>query len=204
MTRIKICGLKRPEDVAAVNAALPDYAGFVFAGEKRRISRETARKLKSLLDPRIASVGVFVNEPPENISAIVNDGTLDLVQLHGDEDRAYLERLRQLVDVPFIRAVRVQTGEQILEAEQLPCDYLLLDTFVKDTYGGSGKTFDLGLIPALSKPFFLAGGLHVDNVAAAIAAGHPWCVDISSGAETAGYKDPEKIRRLTEIVRIQA
>ena len=81
--------------------------------------------------------------------------------------------------------------------------YLLLDTFVKNAYGGSGKTFNLGLIPALSKPFFLAGGLNGDNVAAAIAAGHPWCVDISSGAETDGYKDPEKIRRLTEIVRIQ-
>lgn len=203
MTKIKICGLKRPADVAAVNAVLPDYVGFVFAGEKRRISRETARELKSLLDGRIASVGVFVNEAPETIAAIVSDGTLDLVQLHGDEDAAYIQRLRQLVDVPLIKAVRVQTKEQVLEAEPLPCDYLLLDTFVKDAYGGSGKTFDLGLIPPLSRPFFLAGGLKEDNLAAAIAESHPWCVDISSGAETDGHKDPEKIRRLTEIVRIQ-
>ena len=99
-------------------------------------------------------MGVFVNEAPENIAAIVNDGMLDLVQLHGDEDGAYIQWLRQLVDVPLIKAVRVQTREQILEAEQLPCDYLLLDTFMKNAYGGSGKTFNLGLIPALSKPFF--------------------------------------------------
>ena len=203
MTKIKICGLKRREDVAAVNAVLPDYAGFVFAGEKRRISRETAGQLKALLDPRILSVGVFVNEAPEAIAAIVQDGTLDLVQLHGDEDASYMKRLRQLVDVPLIKAVRVRTKEQILKEEQLPCDYLLLDTFVKDVYGGSGKPFDPGLIPPLSKPFFLAGGLREDNLASAIAKSHPWGVDISSGAETDGYKDPEKIRRLTEIVRIQ-
>ena len=145
-------------------------------------------------------MGVFVNEAPENIAAIVNDGTLDLVQLHGDEDGAYIQWLRQLVDVPLIKAVRVQTREQILEAEQLPCDYLLLDTFVKNAYGGSGKTFDWSLIGETSHPYFLAGGLNEENITRAAQTG-AYALDLSSGIETDDTKDIDKMRRVAALVK---
>ena len=203
MTKIKICGLSRAEDILAVNRLRPDFAGFVFAKSRRQVSIAQAEVLSGLLIPDIKAVGVFVNEDPALIEALCGEHIIDVVQLHGDEDRAYMEALKKRIDRPVIRAVRVRSKEQVLEAQTLPCEYLLLDTYTKDVYGGSGERFDLSLIPELTKPFFLAGGLNGDNVAAAIAAGHPWCVDISSGAETDGYKDPEKIRRLTEIVRIQ-
>lgn len=202
MTKIKICGLKRPEDISFVNEYLPDYAGFVFAKSSRQVSAEKAFELKRLLSPKIPAVGVFVNAVPEDIISLYHRHIIDLAQLHGDESPDYMNQLKTLCpELPVIRAVRVQSSAQILEAEKLPCDYLLLDTWQKDVYGGSGKSFDKNLIPPLTKPCFLAGGLNAENVCENIRLCHPYAVDVSSALETDGYKDKEKIRKFTERIR---
>lgn len=202
MTKIKVCGLKRPEDITFANKYHPNYIGFVFAKSSRQVTPETARELKALLDPDILSVGVFVNAPMEEISFLYKEGIIDLAQLHGDESTEYLQQLKTLhPSLPTIRAVRVQSREQILEAEQLPCDYLLLDTWSPNAYGGSGHGFDKSLIPPLTKPWFLAGGLTPDNVCDNILACHPYGVDASSSLESDGYKDKEKIKNFVEHIR---
>ena len=166
MTKIKICGLKRTEDISYVNELLPDFAGFVFAKSSRQVDAKKAAELKKQLSPKIKAVGVFVNAEPEFIAELYQQQILDLAQLHGDETADYIHRLKNLYpSLPLIKAVRVQSTKQILEAEKLPCDYLLLDTWQKDSYGGSGKTFDRSLIPPLAKPWFLAGGLNAENIA---------------------------------------
>lgn len=234
MTRIKICGLKRPEDVEYVNQYLPDYAGFVFAGSKRKVTDEQAEKLSRKLDERIIPVGVFVNEPAEHIVNLVKKGIIRVVQLHGDEDETYILKLRKMLKgtdkepdnrvenvidgsgesgeksgeqnreetIKIIKAVRVQSREEILEAAKLLCDYLLLDTWQKDTYGGCGKQFDKALIPSkLSVPYFLAGGLSAENVQKNIKICHPYAVDVSSAVETDENKDRKKIQEFIERVR---
>lgn len=208
MTRIKICGLKRPEDVEYVNQYLPDYAGFVFAGSKRKVTDEQAEELGRKLDERIIPVGVFVNEPEEHIVNLVKKGIIRVVQLHGDEDETYILKLKEALKesikepVKIIKAVRVRSREQILEAEKLPCDYLLLDTWQKDTYGGCGKQFDKSLIPSeLTVPYFLAGGLSAENIQENIKTCHPYAVDVSSAVETDGKKDRKKIQEFIERVR---
>ena len=203
MTRIKICGLKRPEDVEYVNQYLPDYAGFVFAGSKRKVTDEQAEELGRKLDERITPVGVFVNEPAEHIVSLVKKGIIRVVQLHGDEDETYILKLRELLkEAEIIKAVRVQNREQILEAAKLPCDYLLLDTWQKDAYGGCGKQFDKSLIPSeLTVPYFLAGGLSAENIQENIKTCHPYAVDVSSAVETDGNKDRKKIQEFIERVR---
>ena len=148
MTKIKICGLKRTEDISYVNELLPDFAGFVFAKSSRQVDAKKAAELKKQLSPKIKAVGVFVNAEPEFIDKLYQKQIIDLAQLHGDETADYIHRLKNLCpSLPLIKAVRVQSTKQILEAEKLPCDYLLLDTWQKDSYGGSGKTFDRSLIP---------------------------------------------------------
>lgn len=205
--RIKICGLSRFRDILAVNEAMPDYIGFVFAKSSRQITPDRARQLKRELNPQIQSVGVFVNASIHEILTLTGDGEgtggeriIDMIQLHGDEDEAYVRRLKSLTGVPVIKAVRVQSREQIEQAGRFPCDYLLLDTYAADTYGGAGAAFDWTLIPALSKPYFLAGGLHRGNLLQAAARG-PFCLDVSSGAETEGRKDPLKIKELVHLLR---
>ena len=125
-----------------------------------------------------------------------------MVQLHGDEDEEYMKELKnQLPEIPVIKAVRVRSKEQILETEKTECDYLLLDTYVKDMYGGSGKTFDKGMIPDLKKPYFLAGGLDASNVIDNIRVCHPYAVDVSSAVEIDGWKDAGKIKEFLERIR---
>ena len=199
--KVKICGLKRPEDIVIANHCRPDFVGFVFANSSRQISEEQAKILKKELDEKILSVGVFVNEEPKRIARIAREGSIDMIQLHGDEDREYMERLRKLTDKPFIKAVRVQSREQILEAEKLPCEYLLLDTYTKGQYGGSGKTFDRSLIPVLKKPYFLAGGLNRENVAKALGECSAFAADVSSAVEHDGFKDEEKVEAFIRAVR---
>ncbi len=204
MVKIKICGLSRAEDIAAANNAQPDYIGFVFAKSRRQVSPEKAAELRRGLAAGIQAVGVFVNEPAENVARLAEGGVIDIIQLHGDEDEAYLQNLRQLTDKPIIKAVRVQSPEQILRAEKLPCDMLLLDTYTPGQYGGSGQMFDRSLLPKLTKPWFMAGGLAADNLAAAVrecGENLPYAVDVSSGAETDGVKDAEKMLKLVQIVR---
>ncbi len=193
MCKIKICGLKRPEDIKMVNDYEPDFGGFVFAGTKRKIDFDTAKNLRALMDPQIPAVGVFVNEKIELIEALCRENIIQLVQLHGDEDEAYIRTLKEKVSLPLIKAVRVKNQEQILEAQKLPVDYLLLDTYVGGVYGGSGVTFDKNLIPKLTKPYFLAGGLATENILERIEGLTPYGVDVSSGVETDGFKDEEKV-----------
>lgn len=195
MTKLKICGLTRRQDIDIVNGALPDYIGFVFAESRRRVTPLQAAGLKARLDPRVKAVGVFVNADIDGIAALVRDGVIDLVQLHGGEDAAYITELRSEIACPVIKAVRVQSAAQVLHAETLPCDYLLLDAFRRDAYGGTGTAFDYALIPTLTKPYFLAGGLNAGNVKKALEM-QPYCLDISSGVETDGVKDERKIREI--------
>lgn len=203
MTKIKICGLKRTEDISYVNELLPDFAGFVFAKSSRQVDAKKAAELKKQLSPKIKAVGVFVNAEPEFIAELYQQQIIDLAQLHGDETADYIHTLKNLCPtLPLIKAVRVQSTKQILESEKLPCDYLLLDTWQKDSYGGSGKTFDRSLIPPLAKPWFLAGGLNAENIAESISQCHPWAVDVSSAVETDGVKNKEKIKTFIDHVRI--
>ena len=145
---------------------------------------------------------MFVNEHQEKIARLVRKRTIDAVQLHGDEGEEYISSLKaKIPEVPVIKAVRVRNEKQILEAEKLDCEYLLLDTYMKDAYGGSGKQFDKTLIPELQKPYFLAGGLSAVNVIDNLKLCSPYAVDISSAVETDGMKDEGKIRDFIERVR---
>lgn len=201
MTKIKICGIKRAEDIRYVNLYRPDYIGFIFAKSKRRIDTAAAFQLKSLLDPGIKAVGVFVNEPVERIAALCKEQIIDMVQLHGEEDEEYIIKLKSLIPNMVIKAVRVGEKGKIEGSLNHPGDYLLFDTYNKSVYGGSGLTFDRSYLPKSSKPFFLAGGLKKENIIEAIKESNPYCVDISSGVETDGVKDERKIREIIELVR---
>lgn len=202
MSKIKICGLHRTEDILAVNEYLPDYIGFVFSQSRRQVTAEQAFRFKEKLNPKIKAVGVFVNEPAASIAKLFKEGVIDLIQLHGDEDEEYIRLLKQELSCPVIKAVRVQSGEQIIQAQRLPCDYLLLDAYSKNAYGGTGDKFRWDIIPQnLSKPFFLAGGINESNIARAVKEARPYCIDVSSGAETGGVKDKEKIKQIINLVR---
>lgn len=201
MTKIKICGIRRFEDVEYVNNAKPDFIGFVFAKSKRQVTEDTAKALKEKLNPEIKTVGVFVNELPERVAELCNSGIIDFAQLHGNEDLSYINTLKKLTDKPVIKAVRAKCQQDITDAEKLPVDYLLLDTYNKDAYGGTGEVFNWDIIPKdLSKPFFLAGGLNSSNLKNAVDTVNPYCLDLSSGVETDGVKDKEKIDSVMKII----
>lgn len=205
MSKIKICGMQRIEDIETVNEFLPDFAGFIMSAQekfRRQISVEKARALSQKLNPDIKAVGVFVDEPIEFIGDICSEGIIDLVQLHGHEDNDYMNALAKNVKIPIIKAVHVKNSNEITEAQKLDCDYLLLDTAYKDKIGGGGQKFNWNLIPKnVSKPFFLAGGLSAENIKQAIETVNPYAVDLSSSVETDGYKDREKVREVIDIVR---
>ncbi len=202
MVKVKICGMRRSEDIESANRLRPDYIGFVFAESRRQISASLAASLRQQLAPGILAVGVFVNENPDQIAALCDNGIIDLVQLHGDEDEAYLTQLKKRIHKPVIKAVRVKSVADVLSAADSACDYLLLDSYSKSMYGGSGQEFDLRLIPELKKPFFLAGGVNPENVRDKIAACSPYAIDASSGVEGEdGYKSYDKMKRLIDEVR---
>ncbi|MCL2884899.1 MAG: phosphoribosylanthranilate isomerase, partial [Oscillospiraceae bacterium] len=164
MTKIKICGLSRPADIDCVNELCPDYIGFVFAGSSRRhVTSEQAQALRARLCAGITPVGVFVNEPMENILALINSKTIDAVQLHGDEDKDYIVKLKSLTDVPIIKAVPVRRAGDVQHWQTSAADYLLLDA----PGGGTGQGFDWDAVGSTNKPFFLAGGLSPQNVTSA-------------------------------------
>lgn len=201
MTKIKICGLSRPQDIEAANALAPEYIGFVFAESRRKIAPADAERLRKSLAPGIAAVGVFVNETPQQVAALLHSGIIDMAQLHGDEDAAYIAALRALTAAPIIRAVPVGRSLPPLPVE---ADYLLFDT-ASQQRGGTGQPFNWKLLQGYTgKPYFLAGGLHSGNVAAAVAALHPFAVDVSSGVETDGLKDPQKMAQFLGLVRGQS
>lgn len=184
-TKLKICGLRRIEDIQIINKTLPTYAGFIFAKSKRQIDLNTALILKDYLDPRIKAVGVFVDSSIEDITHIVSTGAIDIVQLHGNENEQYISKLRERVNVEIIKAIKV-TDCEIYNFQS--ATYLLLDSG-----GGSGKTFDWKKTPKMKKPFFLAGGISIDNMQDAIDYFNPYALDISSSLETNGFKDIQKI-----------
>ena len=197
MTNIKLCGLSRPCDIDAANELKSDYIGFVFASKsKRYVTYEKAAELKSRLSPEIRAVGVFVNEYPQNVAKLLKSGIIDMAQLHGDEDEAYITQLRLLTDKPIIQAFRIKTAEDIKNAEQSTAEYILLDSGA-----GTGRVFDWELVKSIRRPYFLAGGLDVGNAADAVKVLHPFAVDVSSGIETAGVKDKTKMAAFVAAVR---
>ncbi len=205
MSKIKICGLQRSQDIEIVNEFIPDYVGFIMSTKekfRRQIPVDKAQKLSELLDPMIKPVGVFVDEPVEFIEDICRNDIVEAVQLHGNENMEYILELRKRIPNPIIKAVHVSSIAQIVAAEKIPCSYLLLDTAYEDKAGGGGVKFNWDLIPnKVSKPFFLAGGLNADNILEAIKQVNPYCVDLSSSVETEGYKDREKVREVIKKVR---
>lgn len=196
--RIKLCGLTRPCDIEVVNDLRPDYIGFVFAKKSRRyVSPEQAARLKSLLRPDVLAVGVFVDEEIEQITALLSSGVIDLAQLHGGEDETYIEKLRERTDRPIIKAFRVDGEGDIEKAQASATDYVLLDS----GGGGTGKAFDWELLARIDRPYFMAGGLDASTVGEAVKRWRPYAVDVSSGIETDGVKDVEKMQRFMEAVR---
>lgn len=198
-TQIKMCGLRRPEDIRAVNGLKPEYIGFVFfPGSRRYITPETANALKEMLDPGIEAVGVFVDENPETVAELLADRTIDMAQLHGHEDEQYLARLRKLTDRPLIRAFRIRSAEDAMRAQASSADRILLDAGA-----GDGKTFDWSWLRTVKRPYFLAGGLNPENAARAVLELKPYAVDVSSGIETDGFKDIQKMRAFIRAVRAE-
>lgn len=220
MTEIKLCGLTRAEDIKAANRLRPDYIGLVFAKKsKRYVTPETAAGLKGLLAEGIKAVGVFVNEPPEQVAKLLCDGVIDIAQLHGSEDEDYIRTLRTLTDKPLIKAFRLGTGHEqphsdgdscccdrqseaeetaiiLAEAARSSADYILLDSGA-----GTGEEFDRTVLKDFERPYFLAGGMSPGTVAEAIREVHPFAVDVSSGIETDGVKDPAKMQAFCDAVR---
>lgn len=197
MTKIKMCGLTRPEDIKAANMIMPDYIGFVFAeGSRRYISPEKAAELRKTLAPGIKAAGVFVNEKPENIAELLRRGVIDIAQLHGSEDEDYIKALRRITDAPIIKAFRIKSEKDTAAAESCTADAVLLDSG-----GGTGNPFDWELIRGVKRPYFLAGGLDPDNAARAIRLLHPYALDVSSGIETDGHKDERKMAAFAAAVR---
>ena len=200
MTRIKFCGLTRPADVAAANELRSEYIGFVFAPKSRRyLPPEQAAALKAQLAPGIQAVGVFVNEAPAQVAHLLNTGVIDIAQLHGQEDAAYIARLRALTDKPLIQAFRVDDAACLTAAAQSPADWVLLDSGA----GGTGTAFDWTLLQNFPRPYFLAGGLDSTTVRRAVETFAPYAVDVSSGIETEGRKDKTKMAAFAAAVREQ-
>ncbi len=197
MTKIKLCGLSRQCDIEWANELKPDYIGFIFwSRSKRNVSPEKAKELKALLSPDIKAVGVFVNEPAENVAELLSNGTIDIAQLHGSEDEEYIAKLRTLSDKPIIKAFLLKSKDDAERAEKSTADHILLDSGM-----GAGKSFDWNLLQNIRRPYFLAGGLYPENVADAIDKLSPFAVDVSSGIETDNFKDKNKMTAFVKAVR---
>lgn len=197
MTNIKLCGLSRMVDIEVVNELKPEYIGFIFVPKsKRYVSIAQASVLKKELDKKIKAVGVFVDEDIDIILDCINLGIIDMVQLHGHEDEKYIKKLKVLGQKPIIKAFKIESQNDCLEAEKSSADYILLDSG-----SGSGKVFDWELIKDIKREYFLAGGLDVENVEKAIRVLKPYAVDVSSGLETDGLKDKLKMEAFVYNVR---
>ena len=198
MTKLKLCGLARICDIEAANRLNPEYIGFVFAKKSRRyVDPAQARKLRAGLNKGISPVGVFVNESPEAIADLVRSGIIDVVQLHGSEDEDFLRKLRELISCPIIKAFSVKTPQDVRIACESSADLILLDS----GGGGTGTVFDWDLLEPIRRPWFLAGGLSPENAADAIRRLAPYGVDVSSGIETDGVKDIQKMSDFVRAVR---
>ena len=204
MTKIKMCGLFRDEDIAYVNEIKPEYIGFVFYKKSHRyVDFETAKRLRSKLDNSIKAVGVFVNEDISFIKELVKDNVIDVIQLHGNEDSKYIARLKDdeiVKSTPVIKAIQIK--DDSVSPEKLFSEFEpLVDFFLLDSGMGSGSSFDWKLVKEPAKPFFLAGGLSNENIEEAIKTVNPYAVDVSSGIETSKVKDFDKMKHFAHLVR---
>ena len=199
--RVKLCGMSREADIRCVNEAGPDYIGFMFYERSRRyVDPGKAARLRKMMRPGILAAGVFVNRAEEEILQIAEECALDLLQLHGAETPEFLSRVRERSGLPVVKAVSMTdggSGAPLAAWEDSDADFLLLD----NGKGGTGKTFNHGAIGRVRKPFFLAGGLNASNIREAVLSVRPYAVDVSSGIETDGVKDPAKITEIMEIIR---
>ena len=194
--KVKMCGLCRPEDIVYANEVQPDYVGFLFYPKSHRaVTREQACEYRKALLPSIRTVGVFVNEDPKTIIDLLEEGILDAVQLHGDETEEDIQYLQAVCGKPVIKAVKVRDRYDVEAWLDSSADYLLFDNGM-----GTGRTFDWSVLGGIDREFFLAGGLQTENLAEAMETVRPYAVDISSGIESDRKKDPEKMRRIMELV----
>ena len=215
--KVKMCGISKVETIPAVVEAKPDYMGLVFAPSKRQVTVDQAKILVEELNrgyaqkygsdtehdknDTIKTVGVFVNETVDNLITIANEANLDAVQLHGDEDEAFIQSLKERTNVEVWKAVQIRTAADVEKWIDSSADMLLFDAYHKDERGGTGEVFDWSSLDAFERPFMLAGGIDSTNVARAIRTVRPYGIDISSGIETNGVKDDEKITAFTKIVK---
>lgn len=195
---VKICGLRRTQDVEYVNKYLPDYVGFVFADSKRKVTDKEAKYLINDLNENIKTVGVFVNEDLEKVCKTAKLCALDVVQIHGDEEPSYICALKKCLDptVDIWKAIRVKDSESIKKMGQYNVEAFVLDAYTKGSYGGAGKTFDWDVASDAKNygKIILAGGITIQNVSMAIKHVAPWALDVSSGVESDdGFKDGDKI-----------
>ncbi len=193
---VKICGLTSGTDAGYADKAGPDWVGFVLhEGSRRCVSPDTARGMRSMLDPSIVTVAVTVDRDPSVIEKLVDDGTVDMVQIHGNGDPTYRRRIADL-GVPVIEAFVVRSEDDVEEAASCEAEHILLDAGA-----GSGRTFDWSLLEDVRFPYILSGGLNPGNVADAVATLSPEGVDVSSGVETGGIKDPSKMTAFVDAAR---
>ena len=208
--KVKMCGISKVETIPAVVEAKPDYMGLVFAPSKRQVTVEQAKILIEELHKQcinhydtkvVKTVGVFVNETLDNLVRIADTANLDAVQLHGDEDEAFIQSLKERTNVEVWKAIQIRSAADVEEWIDSSADMLLFDAYHKDERGGTGEVFDWSSLDAFERPFMLAGGIDSTNVARAIRTVRPYGIDISSGIETNGVKDDEKITAFTKIVK---
>ena len=215
--KVKMCGISKVETIPAVVEAKPDYMGLVFAPSKRQVTVDQAKTLVEELhkqytkrynngaeqsnNDEIKTVGVFVNETLDNLVSIATEANLDVVQLHGDEDEAFIQSLKERTNVEVWKAVQIRSAADAETWIDSSADMLLFDAYHKDERGGTGEVFDWSCLDEFERPFMLAGGIDSTNVARAIRTVRPYGIDISSGIETDGVKDDEKIKAFTNIVR---
>lgn len=198
MVKIKMCGLRSLEDIELVNRYRPDYVGFVFAQSKRKVSHELAARMKKNLSDDIVSVGVFVDASQDEILKLFEEGVIEIAQLHGGESEDFINNLKEKSnsELKIIKAIEISQDIDIKKYDDSRADYLLLDSGK-----GSGKTFDWSLVKKdINKKFFLAGGINISNVREAIDEFDPYAIDLSSGLETDGVKDENKIREIMEAI----
>lgn len=214
--KVKFCGISQEDTVPVLLETQPDYVGFIFAPSKRQVTIEQAhsivRSLQGSLqtasgDKVISCAGVFVNETIPNLIEVAKAVPLTVVQLHGDEDIAYIESLRdhlqeqQLESVQIWKAIQVQSKEDIVQWEQAPIDGLVVDAYSREARGGTGKTIDWSLLEDVQVPYYLAGGIGIHNVARAIRRLQPYGLDMSSSLEINGQKDAKKIKSIAQVIK---
>lgn len=198
MTKIKICGIFREEDAAYINESRPDYFGMVIGvpASHRNVTAEAAARIRRMIDPEIPAVGVFVDADPGMICTLLEKGIIQIAQLHGKETDADIRFIRERSRKPVWKAFRIRSAADIAAAENSPADLAVLDNGA-----GTGQQFDWRLLENMKRPFALAGGLNEANLEDAVSRFHPYLCDLSSGVETDGRKDPQKIRRVTGMIR---